>query len=351
MTYFFFLIWQIAGFLSAVPEPAPKIWTLDEARAWQAKQPWVVGCNFIPSSAVNELEMWQAESFDTGTINRELGWAHQIGMNAVRVFLHNIPWQQDSVGFCQRIDRYLALAQRNRIQTIFVLFDDCWNEDPRPGKQPAPKPGIHNSGWVQCPGKRIHDDPGSWGPLQDYVRGILSAYKKDNRILCWDLYNEPGNSNYGSQSLPLLKKVFDWAWSVRPDQPLTTGIWNDDAAFNDWELGHVDILSFHNYNIAQNLETEIIRLEKSGRPLICTEYMARPLGSRFQSHLPIFKKYRVGAMNWGLVSGKTNTIYQWSKPVPNGSEPNIWFHDIFRKDGTPYDPDEIRFIRQITETK
>ncbi|MFI5153022.1 MAG: glycoside hydrolase family 2 TIM barrel-domain containing protein [Chitinophagales bacterium] len=342
----------LAGFLVlfnlAFTQP---IWTAEKANGWYKSQPWSVGCNFIPSTAINELEMWQAESFDRATIDRELGWAHGLGMNLVRVFLHIIPWQTDASGFKERINEYLTIADRHQIKTMFVLFDDCWNADPKPGKQPDPKPGIHNSGWMQCPGKKMHNDSSTWGQLEGYTKDILSSFKNDSRILIWDLYNEPGNSQYGNSSLILLKKVFQWAWSVRPSQPLTAGIWYDDKNFNDWQLANSDIISFHNYNPAGDLEKEITDLNKRGKPLICSEYMARTRNSRFGTHLPIFKKYKVAAINWGFVSGKTNTIYQWDTPVPDGSEPKIWFHDIYRKDGTPFDEKEVEVIKQLTAAK
>jgi hypothetical protein len=329
----------------------PQIWTTQKANAWYAHQPWLVGCNFIPSTAINELEMWQSETFDTATINRELGWAHQTGFNLVRVFLHFIPWQSDREGFKQRINTYLKIARLNQIGTMFVLFDDCWNDDPHPGKQPQPKPGVHNSGWMQCPGKKMHNDSSTWGSLEAYVKDILSTFKKDDRILIWDLYNEPGNSNYNETTLPLLEKVFQWAWEVRPSQPLTCGVWFDKKVFNDFQLGHSDIISFHNYNKVDDLEKQIQMLKQFDRPLICSEYMARPRGSTFQTHLPVFKRYRVAAVNWGLVEGKTNTIYEWDKPVPDGSEPAVWFHDIFRPDGRAYDPKEVAFIKNITASR
>jgi hypothetical protein len=108
------------------------------------------------------------------------------------------------------------------------------------------------------------------------------------------------------------------------------------------------VITFHNYSDAASLEKQVKELQQLGRPVICTEYMARTRGSRFQTHLPIFKKYNVGAINWGLVSGKSNTIYQWDTPVTDGSEPKLWFHDIFRKNGTPYDPEEIAVIKNLT---
>jgi hypothetical protein len=269
-------------------------------------------------------------------------------MNMVRVFLHYLPWQTDAKGFKQRILDFLVIADRHHIRPMFVLFDDCWNENPKAGKQPDPKPGIHNSGWVQCPGKAMHNDSTTWPLLERYVKDIVGSFRNDPRILMWDLYNEPGNSNYNLTTLPLLKRIFLAAWSVRPSQPLTAGIWFDNPSLNQFQLENSDVIRFHNYNKAEELEKEIIELSKRNRPLICSEYMARPRGSRFETHLPIFKKYKVGAVNWGFVSGKTNTIYQWDTPVPDGSEPATWFHDIYRKDGTPFDPKEVSFIKSIT---
>ena len=325
-----------------------KIWTKQQANDWYKKQGWLVGADFLPSTAINQLEMWQAETFDSATIDRELGWAHNIGMNVMRVYLHDLAWQEDPEGFKNRMNRYLAISTKNQIKTLFTIFDDCWNPDPAIGKQPDPKPGIHNSGWVRSPSKTVHDDATQWTYLEKYVKDVLTTFRNDDRVLMWDLYNEPGNSSYNETSMPLLKKVFEWAWAVRPSQPLTAATWYDNKDFNTFQLANSDIITIHNYNDADNLEKELKEKAKLGRPIVCSEYMARPRNSRFQTHLPIFKKYNVGAINWGLVSGKSNTIYQWSKPIPDGSEPELWFHDIFRKDGTPYDKKETEFIKAIT---
>jgi len=325
-----------------------KIWTKQQANDWYKKQGWLVGADFLPSTAINQLEMWQAETFDSATIDRELGWAHNIGMNVMRVYLHDLAWQEDPEGFKNRMNRYLAISTKNQIKTLFTIFDDCWNPDPAIGKQPDPKPGIHNSGWVRSPSKTVHDDATQWTYLEKYVKDVLTTFRNDDRVLMWDLYNEPGNSSYNETSMPLLKKVFEWAWAVRPSQPLTAATWYDNKDFNTFQLANSDIITIHNYNDADNLEKELKEKAKLGRPIVCSEYMARPRNSRFQTHLPIFKKYNVGAINWGLVSGKSNTIYQWSKPIPDGSEPELWFHDIFRKDGTPYDKKETEFVKAIT---
>ena len=207
-------------------------WTETNARAWAGSQPWALGCNYIPRTAVNTLEMWQAETFDPAAIDEELGWAEDLGFNSVRVFLHYLLWDQDAGGFLKRLERFLAIADKHHIATMFVLFDDCWNAKFRLGPQPAPRPGVHNSGWVKCPGPALLEDPARWGILEAYTRGIIGFFREDRRVLAWDLYNEPGNSNYGARSLPLLESVFAWARTAAPAQPLTVGIWDESQEFD-----------------------------------------------------------------------------------------------------------------------
>lgn len=331
------------------------VWSIEKAQEWGNSIPWYRGANFNPSTAINQLETWQAETFDTLTIDRELGWAEDIGFNCMRVYLHHLAWEIDKEGFKTRMYKYLSIADKHGIKTIFVIFDDVWNPIYKAGKQPGPKPGIHNSGWVQDPGSIIRDSTGNINEelvnvLEAYVKDILTYFAGDNRILLWDLYNEPGNSGHGNKSLYLLKKVFTWGREVNPSQPLSAGVWKRELTeLNKYQLENSDIITYHNYNDEIHHEQTIDTLLKYNRPMICTEYMARTRNSRFDNVMPLLKQHKIGAINWGLVAGKSNTIYAWDTPVPNGSEPEIWFHDIFRTDGTPYDQNEIEIIKSMTE--
>lgn len=334
------------------PEQVSVVWTSQKAQEWYDRQPWLVGADFIPSTAINQLEMWQAGSFDTATIARELHWAGMIGMNTMRVYLHHLAWLTDSTGFLNRVDQYLAIADREGIRTIFVIFDDCWNKDPKPGEQPAPRPGVHNSGWLQDPGDPYSKDSSLFPTLAQYVKGVIGHFASDRRILLWDLYNEPGNSGKGESSLPLLVKTFEWARSAHPAQPLSAGLYDWNLTkLNQFITANSDVITYHDYDEAPVHRHTVEVLQAFGKPLICTEYMARTRGSKFETILPILKEKRVGAINWGLVAGKTNTIYAWDTPMPDGKEPRIWFHDIFRKDGTPYDSAETKLIRKLTATQ
>jgi hypothetical protein len=324
-------------------------WPKKQAQAWYEQQPWLVGCNFIPSTAINQIEMWQSQTFDRDTLERELGWAASLGFNTVRVFLHNLVWQVDAAGFKSRIDHYLKIAEGFAIRTLFVLFDDCWNDNPQPGPQPQPIPGVHNSGWMRSPGSALVTDPKRWTQLEDYLTDVIGTFAQDGRILMWDMYNEPGNEGLGTKSIPLLKKAFEWARAVEPMQPLTTGVYSDNQELNTVQLEIADIVTFHNYRDAASLTQQIQELKARGRPVICTEYMARTRESRFETHLPVFKRERVGCYNWGLVKGKTQTIYPWGSK-PGASEPGIWFHDVLREDGTPFNDAEVNFIKSITHS-
>lgn len=322
----------------------------DQANRWYGKWGWPRGCNFQPSTAINQLEMWQKGTFDRFTIDRELGWASDLGMNCMRVYLHHAAWTQDRDGFKKRIKKYLAIANRHGISTIFVFFDDCWNANYSVGKQPDPVPGVHNSGWICDPGDLLFRDSSLVATLESYVKDILLTFKNDKRILLWDLYNEAGNSGYKNKSLPLLEQVFKWGRDVHPSQPLTSGIWNGSTKeMKEFILSNSDIITYHNYQDSLSHQKEIEELKKFGRPLICTEYMNRRDNSTFQTIMPMLKANHIGAINWGLVAGKTNTIYAWDQPVKNGAEPKIWFHDILRKDGTPFSQKEIDIIKSQTK--
>ena len=353
-------------------EPAgPQRWSENKAATWYAVQPWPVGANFLPSNSINELEMWQAETFDPTTIDRELGWAESIGMNTMRVFLHNLPWEQDSQGFEKRIDTLLTIAARHHIKPIFVLFDSCWDPSPKLGPQHPPIPGVHNSGWVQAPGAAVLADPAQYPRLENYVKGVVGAFANDQRVLAWDVWNEPDNGNdssYGKNDprskseivLQLLPQVFLWARSANPVQPLTSGIWRGDwsslesmTAMGRVQIEQSDVISFHNYGWPEEFEKRIQQLQQFHRPIICTEYMARGAGSLFDTVLPIAKKYRVGAVNWGLVAGKSQTYLPWDSwqhPYVE-HQPTIWFHDVFYTDGRPYRQREVDIIRNLTSQK
>lgn len=343
-------------------------WTEEKARTWYEQQPWLVGSNYIPENAINQLEMWQAETFDPSQIDKELGWAEGMGMNTMRVFLHDLVWQQNPAGFKQRIDQFLQISSRHHIKPLFVLFDSCWDPNPKLGLQHPPIPGVHNSGWVQSPGAAGLKDPTQEPRLKAYVEGVIGAFANDSRILGWDVWNEPAGTNEGSYEKEelknkvqfvevLLPKVFSWAREANPSQPLTSGVWDIDfekgTAFNKvqrTQLENSDVISFHNYSWPEVFEKEVVFLQKFNRPVICTEYMARSAGSTFDTVLPLAKKYHVGAINWGFVAGKTQTYYPWDSwqhPYIL-SQPTIWFHEVLHTDGTPYREAEVKLIRELT---
>ena len=326
-------------------------WTEEKAHAWYKENKWLSGANYLPQNAINQLEMWQASTFDTITINKELGWAQSIGFNTLRVYLHSLAWKQDKQGFKNRMDQFLNIASRHGIKPVFVFFDDCWNKVAVEGKQPEPKPGIHNSGWVQDPGQDLSADTTYFPFLESYLKDVLTTFKQDKRILLWDLYNEPGNSGKRDSSLPLVKKVFQWAREVNPEQPVSVGLWAwDFVNLNAVQAVNSDIITYHNYEDANWHQRVIEMLKSHARPMICTEFMARSRNSRFSNIMPMLKKFNVGAINWGFVAGKSNTIYAWDTPLPDGSEPVEWFHDIFRKDGSPYRKDEVDLIKKLNTT-
>jgi hypothetical protein len=363
----FTLLAVVATSVAAQAQQLPGRWSAERAMAWERETGWLVGANYAPRTAINQLDMWQAESWDPRTIDRELGWARGLGMNTMRVFLHDLAYKQDPQGFLNRVDEFLAIADRHGIRPMLVLFDAVWDPFPRLGPQRQPVPGLHNSGWLQSPGVEILRDSTRHRELEPYVKGVIGRFANDRRIVAWDLFNEPDNRNGGSygafepvnkgeMALALLRRTFQWAREMNPTQPLTAGPWKGDYVdpsqtlpITTFMLENSDVITFHSYDDLPSLQRQVAVLRRLGRPVLCTEYMARPRGSTFESILPYFKQQAVDAYNWGFVSGESQTIYpwdSWQRAYP--SEPPVWFHDIFRPDGTPYRADEVQLIRSLT---
>jgi len=324
-------------------------WTAERAWRWYEAHTWLVGCNFVPSTAVNDVAMWQHTSFDAETIRRELGWAAELGFNSVRVFLNFVVWRADYSGLKARFDRFLSFAAEVGISVMPILLDDCnfAGREAAASTQPDPVPGVHNSGWVSSPPLRMVDDPATWDALQAYVQGFISSFAHDPRIVIWDLYNEAGNSGMGARSLPLMEAAFAWAREVGPSQPLTVGAWADfEDPMQKAMVALSDVVSFHAYDGPEGVETKIQRCAMEGRPMLCTEWLHRPAGNTFAAILPLFRRNRVGCYNWGLVAGLTQTTMPW-EAAPRTPEPIVWQHDILHCDGTPHDPREVAFLREV----
>lgn len=349
-------------------------WSAAKAQAWYAKQGWLTGCNYAPATAINQLEMFQAATFDPERIDLELKWASELGFNTMRIFLHDLLWEQDAEGFKQRLDKVLGICQKHRIKPLIVLFDSCWDPNPTLGYQHPPVPGVHNSGWVQSPGAAALTDATQYARLEAYTKGIIGAFARDERILGWDVWNEPDNvsgSGVYGKSEPvnkialieaLLPKVFAWARAAKPTQPLTSGVWEhggyDWSSPEKWnkmeriQLTQSDIITFHTYADSATFRRNINQLKTLGRPLICTEYLARGNKSTFETFLPIAKSNNVGMINWGFVQGKLQTELpwdSWDKPYINGHELKIWHHEILRTNGQPYRKEETDLIKKMTK--
>jgi len=364
------LLLLFALFLVQCQKTQPKIkdsrWSEEKAWEWHRTNGWMAGTNFNPSTSINQLEFFQEATFDLETIERELSWSAELGMKMHRVYIHNLLWDQDSIGFLNRLDRYLEASNKYNIKTMLVLLDDVWNPVPKLGTQPDPVPFVHNSGWVQAPGAAILGDSLRHNELKNYIKGVVRHFAEDDRVVAWDLYNEPDNvatqpglkeneiQNKALFTFSLLKKVVGWAREVDPSQPLTMGLWKGSnwgkieklRPLERFMVENSDVISFHSYDGPEATLEKIIALKTYNRPIICSEYLARTNGSTFETILPLLKENEIHAINWGFVSGKTNTIFPWSSWTEEmDSIPKIWHHDIYRIDKSPFSESEIAFLK------
>jgi hypothetical protein len=340
-------------------------WTTERVAEWYAREPWIVGFNYLPRTAVNWTELWQAGSFDLATIEQELGWAQQIGFNALRTNLQYLVWKDDAAGLCDRLDRFLGVASGHGIRVMLCPFDDCAfsGREPYLGTQDDPAPGIHNSGAAASPGRAAVRDRARWAGLEKYVRDVVGHFRDDPRVLAWDLYNEPGNDFVFARrqavvaedplwphSMRLARTCFAWARAAAPAQPLTSAVWSLDWQARERDLVALsDFTSIHSYLRLEHVAAQVDALRAEGRPVVCSEWLARGLGSKAETHLPYFAEQRIGCFHWGLVNGRTQTNLPW--PGFEGLYADgRWHHDLLHADGTPYDAAEVELFRRWCAT-
>jgi hypothetical protein len=337
--------------LTAEGGPAAAPWSSAKARDWYAKRPWPVGCNFVPSTAVNDIEMWQEDTFYTVTMERELGWAQGLDFNTVRVFLNYVVWKSDPAGMKRRFGQFLKIADQHRIAVMPVLFDDCNFADhvAKAGKQPAPVPGVHNSQWVSSPPLAMVTKREEWPDLERYAQDMIGAFGRDRRVVMWDLYNEPGNSGMGEKSLPLAEAVFGWARAMKPRQPLTMGVWDDvNSGMSRRMMELSDVISFHGYDPLPGLQAKLEICRRYGRPIICSEWLHRQSGNTVEAILPVFEAQGVGCCCAALVYGRIQSYMPWGSK-PNTAVPALWQHDLLHADGTPFRAAEVELFREMVK--
>jgi hypothetical protein len=369
----------------------PGQWSIERINNWYNDLPWLVGCNYYPSTAINQIEMWQASTWDPETIEKELELAASIGMNTLRVYLHDLVWEDDEEGLYARMDEFLTICQKYNIRPWFVFFDDCHFPTAQLGEQPLPVRKYHNSGWVNSPVRELairyaknEATKEEVAKLKGYVQKTMQRFADDSRVLMWELYNEPGRGHYmepildeqgrnlkfGDESNKLVYDSWVWAREVNPSQPVTS---TTAGSVGDRNIRinriNSDLHSIHYYGTPEETKNLIIEYKKDDRPVIMSEWLARDRGNTVEGCLPMFKELNVGAVNWGFVSGKTGTVWPWSSRntedgrrdvaqerdegnvVREGEafpEPDLWFHDLFRIDGSPFDENEIRLFKRLT---
>ncbi len=328
---------------------APR-WSVEKAKAWGAANPWWCGVNYIPANAINYTAMWDKTSFSPDVIRRELKLMTGLGMNCVRFVMQYKVYEDDPAYFIKTLDTFLALCDEAGVKAMPIFFDDCVfgaNADPVIGRQPEPLEGWYAWAWSPSPGHTMVIDEREHPKLEKYVKDVITRFRDDKRIFLWDLYNEPSNSRLGKRSFPLLKKTFAWAREVNPSQPISSGVWNGNKELNKILLENSDVVTFHCYANGEKTAARIKEIVKSanGRPVICTEWMNRTVGSTVKDCLHLFKDANVGCIAWGLVNGKTQTHLRWGHRPEMLPYKGPWQHDFYRGDFTSYDVKELETIR------
>ena len=351
-----------------------KKWSKEKAWEWYNSRPFIRGCNYMSADCANRIDQWQALGFEERfeTTEKELKLMQELGFNSVRLILEYVVWEKEHDSFLERFERYISLCAKYGISCMIVLANDCM--PPKTELWKMPDVGVQNYDWGYHGGRRHSQHGGHNCPAPHYyfddekyrdsyfemVKEIVTLYKDDPRILMWDLFNEPGNSNREEITMPYLVRMFETVREINPSQPLTVGAWwfdsNDfhTSKLNEYALENSDIITYHCYNTYVEHVKLIKYLKGFGRPLVNTEWLARCTGNSVFENFPLFYLENIGCYNWGFVAGKYQTYepyeahWNWYYNDPNAPiDFTKWFHDLYRPSHKPYDPRETELIRKF----
>ena len=350
-------------------------WSKERAWEWYNARPWLRGCNFMSSDCANRIDQWQEYGFEERleTTDKELKLLAETGFNSIRIIPEFIVWKKEHDGFMERFEKYLETADQYGITCMVVFGNDCM--PPKEELMNRMQLGEQHVDWGYHGGRKVSqhgrfeghgysllDEPELAQEHYEWVREIVSKYKNDERIVMWDVFNEPGNTKRGNLSLPHMEKFFEIIREIDPIQPLTAAIWSGGKNIEElpeiekWALENSDIVSYHNYcPYADNIEV-IAELKKLGRPIINTEWLNRSNHNTVEDMFPLFFLEKIGCYNWGFVAGKYQTYEPyngiWDDYEKNPSmdfDFTKWFHDLYRPSLHPYNPKEIELIKRFAD--
>jgi hypothetical protein len=326
-------------------------WSNEKAKKYMASLGVIKGVNYIPSYCVSYIEMWH--HFKEDVIYRELRYAKRFGFNSLRIFVAACQWESRREIIQEKLNTFLDWCKELGFTVMLTLQPNTYmlpNNDLHPEEDPFIinfKPGCHDGSWTYK-GAQIFDCNGKWIESKEnickFVCDIISSYGQDKRVTFWDLYNECHTSN-----IPLQELVFSCARSQNPIQPLTA-CWNaldisDITTFHCYATPGVEVLDPDLPGIHEmSFSGEINRAKSTGRPILCTECLARTFKSEMTGFLPVYRKERIGFYIWGLCAGSAQYHFPWDWPI-GSPEPKRWFHCVMYPDGSFYDQTEYEMVQ------
>ncbi|MBR6007662.1 MAG: cellulase family glycosylhydrolase [Clostridia bacterium] len=348
-------------------------WTNDQAWEWQKKVGWLRGCNFIGSDCCNRIDMWQSYNNEAHmrTAERELALCRDIGFNTVRLIIEFDVWFQERARFMQILENYISLCARYGQKVMLVLANEaqlCRGEEyvPKPLGEQVYALGYHQGRFP------LTDEQKALEPYHELERKqtrskylemvgeIVGRYRADERVVCWNVYNEPGISIGMERCLPIIRLMFDTVSELDPVQPLCSDVWYwkdyDNLNPRDALSARLsDVISWHNYQPLDKFVTGYEQLRRLNKPILLTEWLHRIVHQNVRELYPLLYLERINCWCWGFVAGKTQTYEPWDSLWERFDRENgntdldfkLWQHDLFRPSLRPYDPAETETIKRF----
>jgi len=311
------------------------------------------GAVYFPSRAYNAWQTWN--ELDPCETDRDLSYAEDAGVNALRMFLSFEFWQEHRDLFFERFEQVTALCAKHGVRLMPVLFEECGRDNTKEAREDKdPLTAV----CVCSPCRAIQTDPARWVEVHGFVDTFMRRYGSDPRLLAIELMNEP---QYAKQNVPFAQHVVKLARTYGGTVPLTVGCISLVHTLYFGDL--LDILQYHD-NFPQSAEDLKRKMhdaaavqELTGKPCWLTEWQrVREAGPGWHM-ADIPEEYKRPALRTlaPTVYGTGMGSFFWSLMVKpaylSAQRTNGTVNGLFHEDGNVYSLEDYRAVAGPGKTR
>ena len=293
---------------------------------------WLRGLGIVPSWGANIVEAWQL--YDGARFREEVALARTIHCNCIRLWIDFAAWKTDPAKITERFLDAVAGVAENGMKVMPCLYNHWHDKKLDYGGTPL---------------------AGDWTPQFDYIKAVVTPLVNDDRVMIWELCNEPGSTDNGTLEFKWMSQIAAAVRGCGTKQPVTIGTMRGKNITTFAPL--MDVLNGHPYAHNRKALEVIIAgysaIQKEvGKPFMVNEAIPGALDDLVRAeavrfHAEMLSAAGFGWMGWVIREGRALAT---RRDLPDGNGINGGgYHPFFTKDGKLRDG--LEFLTEVPKLR